>query len=119
MNPIVFTDLDGSLLDFDRYSFEGARPSLDRLKRLDIPVVFTTSKTRREVEVLRRETGIDAPFIVENGAAVYVPPFYSAGFHGAALRHEAGLASLVLGMDYARIRAFLVGVFMFWHLFFL
>ncbi len=80
MKIVVFTDLDGSLLDFDHYSFEGARLSLERLKRHHIPVVFTTSKTRREVEVLRQEMGIDAPFIAENGAAVYIPSPYMTGF---------------------------------------
>jgi mannosyl-3-phosphoglycerate phosphatase len=71
MKIVVFTDLDGSLLDFDHYSFEGARLSLERLKRHHIPVVFTTSKTRREVEVLRQEMGIDAPSLWRMGRCLY------------------------------------------------
>lgn len=34
---LVFTDLDGTLLDHDTYSWEAARPALDRLKRQQVP----------------------------------------------------------------------------------
>ena len=70
---LVFTDLDGSLLDHDSYSYSVAVPALQRLEQLGIPVIIATSKTRAEVELLRRELGNRAPFIVENGAAVYIP----------------------------------------------
>jgi mannosyl-3-phosphoglycerate phosphatase family protein len=70
---LVFTDLDGSLLDHDSYSYRDALPALQRLGELDIPVIIATSKTRAEVEPLREELGNRAPFIVENGAAVYIP----------------------------------------------
>ena len=46
---IVFTDLDGTLLDHDDYSFEAARPALAKLETLNIPVILTTSKTATEV----------------------------------------------------------------------
>lgn len=70
---LVFTDLDGSLLDHDSYSYRDALPALQRLGQLEIPVIIATSKTRAEVEPLREELGNRAPFIVENGAAVYLP----------------------------------------------
>jgi mannosyl-3-phosphoglycerate phosphatase len=73
---IVFTDLDGTLLDRDTYSWEAARPALDRLKRQGIPWVLVTSKTCAEVEFWRRCLGNAHPFIVENGAAAYVPLDY-------------------------------------------
>lgn len=81
-NFIIFTDLDGTLLEPDTYSFEPAREQLQRLQAKRIPVVFTTSKTRAEVEQLRHQTGNTDPFIVENGGAVYLPreflPEYTA-----------------------------------------
>jgi mannosyl-3-phosphoglycerate phosphatase len=76
MTPIVFTDLDGSLLDRDTYSWEPARPALERLKRHRIPWILVTSKTRAEVELWRRLLGNTHPFVVENGGAAYVPGGY-------------------------------------------
>jgi mannosyl-3-phosphoglycerate phosphatase len=80
---LVFSDLDGTLLDHETYSFEPARPALERLKRLKVPLVLTTSKTRAEVEVWRRRLDNHHPFIVENGGAIFVPrgtfPFGTPG----------------------------------------
>jgi mannosyl-3-phosphoglycerate phosphatase len=73
---VIFTDLDGTLLDHDTYSFEPARPALDRLQRAGVPVVFTSSKTRTEIEALRRHTANHHPFIPENGGALFVPTGY-------------------------------------------
>lgn len=70
---VVFTDLDGTLLDHHTYSFEPALRALERLRELDIPVVFVTSKTFPEVDFWRRELNNHSPFIVENGAAVFAP----------------------------------------------
>jgi len=73
---VIFTDLDGTLLDRYSYSFQAAVPGLQAARENGVPVVFCTSKTRAEVEVWRSRTGIDAPFIVENGGAVYIPCGY-------------------------------------------
>lgn len=70
---LIFTDLDGTLLDHDTYEWAPARPALAELGRCGIPWVLVTSKTRAEVELLRREMGHGHPFIVENGGAAYVP----------------------------------------------
>ncbi|WP_218312180.1 HAD-IIB family hydrolase [Alteromonas antoniana] len=72
-NNVIFTDMDGTLLDHDTYSFEAARPTLASLKERKIPVIPTTSKTYAELIVLRDTIGLDGPFIVENGAAIYIP----------------------------------------------
>jgi mannosyl-3-phosphoglycerate phosphatase len=70
---LVFTDLDGTLLDHETYSWEAARPALARLEQLGVPWMLVTSKTRAEVEVLRREMGNRHPYIVENGGAAIIP----------------------------------------------
>ncbi|WP_116133649.1 mannosyl-3-phosphoglycerate phosphatase [Tropicimonas sp. IMCC34043] len=68
---IVFTDLDGTLLDHRSYSPEAARPALDRLARLGIPLILASSKTAAEIDLLRDEIGCRAfPAIVENGAGI-------------------------------------------------
>ena len=73
---VIFTDLDGSLLNHEDYSYEEAKPTLKKIKRNNIPLIFTTSKTRPEVELLQKEIGIKEPFIVENGAAIFFPEGY-------------------------------------------
>ncbi|MEE2732337.1 MAG: HAD-IIB family hydrolase [Pseudomonadota bacterium] len=70
---LVFTDLDGTLLDHSSYSFQAALPALRRLKELEIPVVLNSSKTRPEMEALKQQLDNTAPFIVENGAAAIIP----------------------------------------------
>ncbi|RLA48998.1 MAG: mannosyl-3-phosphoglycerate phosphatase [Gammaproteobacteria bacterium] len=75
---LVFTDLDGSLLDHHTYSYLGALPQLHLLEHLGIPVIPVTSKTRLEIEHLRAALGNSHPFVVENGAAVFIPVGYFA-----------------------------------------
>jgi mannosyl-3-phosphoglycerate phosphatase len=70
---LVFTDMDGTLLDHHTYSFEAAKPALSALESKSIPVIPTTSKTFAELQPLRERIGLDGPFIVENGAAIFIP----------------------------------------------
>lgn len=68
---VVFTDLDGTLLDHDTYGYDPARPTLARLSGAGFPLVLATSKTAIEVLPLREALGfVDCPAIVENGAGV-------------------------------------------------
>ena len=73
---LIFTDLDGSLLDHYSYSFESAKRILGDLELANIPVVPATSKTFAEVERLRIKLNNSHPFIVENGAAIAIPKNY-------------------------------------------
>jgi mannosyl-3-phosphoglycerate phosphatase family protein len=73
---LVFTDLDGSLLDHDDYGYRDALPQLAELESRGIPVIPASSKTRAEIERLRGELGNGHPFIVENGAGVFIPVGY-------------------------------------------
>ena len=64
---LVFTDLDGTLLDHDSYRWQPAAPWLERLRLSNVMVIPVTSKTRAELMPLRRELGLhDSPFIAEN-----------------------------------------------------
>jgi mannosyl-3-phosphoglycerate phosphatase len=76
MRQIIFTDLDGTLLDSRTYSYERSLGEVNQLKENDIPIVFCSAKTRAEQEVYRRELGLFHPFIVENGGAVFIPRAY-------------------------------------------
>ncbi len=70
---MVFTDLDGTLLDHFTYDFSPVLPMLVKLEAKQIPVICNTSKTFAETIVLREQLDLHTPFIVENGAAVYLP----------------------------------------------
>ncbi len=67
---VLFTDLDGTLLDAATYSFDAARPALAALRKAGIPIVPSTSKTRAEMGPLMRSLGLDGPCVVENGGAI-------------------------------------------------
>ncbi len=70
---VVFTDLDGTLLDHDTYDWEPAAEALTLCRRLGVPVVPVSSKTRAEMEVIRNALQLDWPFISENGGGVCFP----------------------------------------------
>ena len=68
---VVFSDLDGTLLDHGSYAWSAAKPALQRLARIPAPVILASSKTAAEIEVLQRDMGLDHwPAIVENGAGM-------------------------------------------------
>lgn len=73
---VIFTDLDGCLLDRQTYSFEPAQAALRLIKEKKIPLVLVSSKTRVEMEEYRRRLKNDHPFVSENGGAVFVPKGY-------------------------------------------
>ena len=70
---LIFSDLDGTLLNHDDYSFAPAKEALKFLKSNSISLILATSKTFHEVIELHKELEIRAPFIVENGAGIFIP----------------------------------------------
>lgn len=73
---VVFSDLDGTVLDGATYSFERSLPQIRRLQENRVPIVFCSSKTRAEMEPVRHEIGVADPFIVENGSAMLLDEGY-------------------------------------------
>jgi len=73
---VIFSDLDGTLLDRVTYSFSPAEPALHLLRLKNIPLILTSSKTRVEIEIYRKKLENDHPFISENGGGVFVPKGY-------------------------------------------
>lgn len=71
---VVFSDLDGTLLDHESYSWAAAAPALEALKAAGVPLVLASSKTAAEIAPLHAALGLaDAPAIVENGAGLWHP----------------------------------------------
>jgi len=73
---VIFTDLDGTLLDYNNYSCNRVAPLVSRLKGAGAIIVFCSSKTRAEQEVYRQKLGISSPFVVEDGAAIFIEKDY-------------------------------------------
>jgi hydroxymethylpyrimidine pyrophosphatase-like HAD family hydrolase len=62
---VIYTDLDGSLLDHHSYSHAAADALLAELETQGIPVIPVSSKTRAELLQLRRQLDNRHPFIVD------------------------------------------------------
>ena len=99
---IIFTDLDGTLLDHNTYGWEKAMPALNLCKKLDVPVILVSSKTRAEMDKLRLKLSISAPFISENGGGIFFPSkLLGDPLPGASL--DKDLWKLSLGLPYSRL----------------
>jgi len=103
---VVFTDLDGTLLDRNTYSYDKALPSIKHLLHKSIPVIFCSSKTRAEQEVYRNELGLFHPFVVENGGAIFIPESYFP-FKFEYDRTEDRYQIIELGIPYRDVRRIL------------
>ncbi len=68
---MIFTDLDGTLMEHESYSIEPAMGALQELATRHLTPIFNTSKTRQEISAIQQGLKLDAPFICENGAALY------------------------------------------------
>lgn len=99
----VFTDLDGCLLDHSTYEWLPAEPALRLLERYHAPVIFTTSKTRAEVEYWQAVTGVRHPAIVENGGAIHLPANSLPVWPGDAELLPGGAARIVLGWPHMQV----------------
>jgi len=73
---VIFSDLDGTLLDHNTYSFQAASEALEFIKSKNIPLVICTSKTHKEIELYRKLLDNKCPFISENGGGIFVPNSY-------------------------------------------
>jgi mannosyl-3-phosphoglycerate phosphatase len=100
---LIFTDLDGTLLDQVTYSFKAALPALHALSQKNIPLIICTSKTRAEIEWFRSKLDNIHPFISENGGAIFVPHKYFA-FDFPFTRKDSEYAVIELGTPYQSLR---------------
>ncbi len=105
---VIFTDLDGTLLDLHTYSFEKALPGLELLRQKGIPLVFCSSKTRKEIEWYRHKLDNRHPFISETGGGIYIPGEYfscAVEFPGLTVETARDYLLIRLGARYAVLRS--------------
>ena len=88
VHTVVFTDLDGTLLNHDTYQPGPALGALEELLAAGVEVYFCSAKTKTEQRAIADELRVEVGFVVENGAAVYA----------------ADGADTIFGMPYAQVR---------------
>jgi mannosyl-3-phosphoglycerate phosphatase len=106
---IIFSDLDGTLLDHNTYGWQDAQPALNLCKNRHVPIVLVSSKTRAEMEFLRGKLSISAPFVSENGGGIF---FQSDSFKElpAGASFDKGLWKWSLGLAYPHLIRGLRGI---------
>jgi mannosyl-3-phosphoglycerate phosphatase len=70
---LVFTDLDGTLLDHHNYDHTPALPALQQLQEAGVPVIPVSSKTLAELKEIRKKLHLKGPAVAENGAVIAYP----------------------------------------------
>ena len=70
---LIFTDLDGCLLDPYSYKMGKAEALAKQLLSQGHKVIPCSSKTHDEVMQIQYELSSYEPFVIENGAAIYTP----------------------------------------------
>ena len=100
---VIFTDVDGTLID-DKYSFAETQTFLSFLVSQQIPIVLCSSKTRVELEYYRKQLGLSDPFVVENGAAIFIPiGYFKSNIPNSRQTEHYGV--IELGTSYSVIRS--------------
>lgn len=67
---VIFSDLDGTILDEHTYSFHNANIGLSALQNNFIPLILVSSKTFYEMIPIHESLGLSTPFIFENGGGI-------------------------------------------------
>ncbi|KAB2879853.1 HAD-IIB family hydrolase [bacterium] len=104
---VIFTDLDGTLLNYYDYSYRDALPIIARIREQSIPLIICTSKTRHEVLDFRKELNIEDPFITENGGGIFFQKNHEHEVFNESDYYE-GYRLIRLGKYYSEIRAFFI-----------
>ena len=99
---LIFTALEGALVDPHTDSFAGAEEALSELDRRKIAFILLTSRTREEIEPIRRKMGHNHPFVTENGGGIFFPDgYFSLRIPGSV--RVARYLSVAQGQPYAEV----------------
>ena len=99
---LIFTALEGALVDPHTDSFAGAEEALSELDRRKIAFVLLTTRTREEIDPIRRKMGHNHPFVTENGGGIFFPDgYFSLKIPGSV--RTARYLSVAQGRPYAEV----------------
>ena len=73
---LIFTAVEGALVDTRSDSFAKAEEALSELERRQIALILMTARTRAEIEPLRRKLQHNHPFVTESGGGIFFPEGY-------------------------------------------
>jgi len=103
---VIFSDMDGTFLDHHTYSYKKAMPAVNRIKKNGVPLVFCSSRVRKEIEVYNKGLRLKHPFISENGAAIFIPAkYFKHKFRYTYIK--SGYKVIQFGTKYSRLRTVL------------
>jgi mannosyl-3-phosphoglycerate phosphatase family protein len=104
---VVFTDIDGTLIDIFSGKYGETDKLISMLKADNIPVILCSAKTRAEQNKIRSDLGLTDPFIVENGGAIIIPKHYfdfQLDIDQSKLKEEEDYSIIQLGKSTREIR---------------
>jgi mannosyl-3-phosphoglycerate phosphatase family protein len=96
---VIFTSLEGALLDSRKQSWLAAEEALEELARRRVPLILVSSGTRAELEPVRRKLEHGHPFMTESGGGLFVPDAYFAKHLEGAVR-DGRYFAVALGRPY-------------------
>lgn len=70
--PVIFTELDGTLLDEVTYSCREALLALSSIAASGTPLVMCSSKTKGELAAYRSQLNNNYPIIPENSGGIFI-----------------------------------------------
>ena len=79
-NIMIFTDLDGSLLNHDNFDFKKIKIFILQCLSIGIKIIPNSSKTKKEIDFFCDQLGERLPYIVENGSAIHNLDIVSSDF---------------------------------------
>jgi len=94
---IIFSDLDGTLLNHKNFSFDEILVFFKKISKKTI-IIPNTSKTFSEVKKICEDSFLKNPFIVENGSAIFIPINLKLILSNK-LQTQEGYYKLVLGSN--------------------
>ena len=102
-NQIIFIAFEGLLSGFDAER-EALTQEIAQLQARDIPVIVFTDRDRAEVEPIREQLGLTAPFITESGSGIFTPVSHNP-FDPALGEKDGDYYVEILGCPYVQARA--------------
>lgn len=107
LQKIVFTDIDGTLIDLISGKYEESDKLIYTLRENNVPIVLCSAKTFAEQNKIRDDLGLMDPFIVENGGAIIIPKNYfdfQFDIEQTRIKEEQGYIIIELGESTREIR---------------
>ena len=101
---LIFTDLDGSLLNRDTFKFDEIKNFLKELVSKEIFIIPNSSKTENEIIDFNQELGENLTYISENGSVINGLDLLNVNFPDKiVLSREKSEIQKILNLRYLKI----------------